>query len=108
MIFPLGAVNINNAARGTKTIVALWHCHPEIFCVSGKFLRITLEIALESFQTVSKFLNGLESFQMVWKVSRRPGNLPDGQEIFWLVWEVFKWSGKFQNGLERFRVVINL
>ena len=35
--------------RGTKNIVALWHCHPESFCASGKFLRVTLEIALGSF-----------------------------------------------------------
>ena len=75
MIFPLGAVNINNAARGTKTIVALWHCHPEIFCVSGKFLRITLEIALESFQ-------------MVWKVSGLSGKFPDCLESYRMVWKV--------------------
>ena len=26
--------------RGPKTIVASWHCHPESFCASEKFLRV--------------------------------------------------------------------
>ena len=43
--------------RVPKTWVAGWHCHPESFCASGKFLRVTIEIALGSFR-------------MVWKVSR--------------------------------------
>ena len=38
--------------RGPKTLVAWWHCHPEGFCASRKFLRVTLEIALGSFRTV--------------------------------------------------------
>ena len=40
--------------RGTKTIVASWHCHPEVFCASRKFLRVTLEIAPGSFWMVWK------------------------------------------------------
>ena len=38
--------------RGPKTMVAWWHCYSESFCASGKFLRVTLEIALGSFRTV--------------------------------------------------------
>ena len=38
--------------RGPKTMVAWWHCHPESFCASGKFLRVTLEISLGSFRTL--------------------------------------------------------
>ena len=30
----------NRVSRGPKTIVASWHCHPESFCASGKFLRV--------------------------------------------------------------------
>ena len=40
--------------RGPKTIVASWHCHPESFCASGKFLRVTLENVLGSLRTVCK------------------------------------------------------
>ena len=43
--------------RGPKTWVAGWHCHPESFCASGKFLRVTPEIAMGSFRTL-------------WKISR--------------------------------------
>ena len=43
--------------RVPKTWVAGWHCHPEGFCASGKFLRVTLKIALRSFRTL-------------WKISR--------------------------------------
>ena len=61
--------------RGTKTIVASWHCHPESFCASGKFLRVTLEIALGSFQTV-------------WKISGWSGKSPDSLDIFRMVQKV--------------------
>ena len=71
-------------ARGPKTIVASWHCHPESFCASGKFLRVTLEIALGRFRTVSKvsgwsrkFMDDLDIFQIAWKFSRLPGKIPD-------------------------------
>ena len=40
--------------RGTKTIMASWHYHPKSFCASGKFLRVTLEIALGTFRMVWK------------------------------------------------------
>ena len=43
--------------RVPKTWVAGWHCPPESFCASGKFLRVTLKIALRSFRTL-------------WKISR--------------------------------------
>ena len=61
--------------RGTKTNVASWHCHPESFCASGKFLCVTLEFALGSFRTV-------------WKISRWSGYFPDGPESFCTAWEV--------------------
>ena len=48
---------IHHFIRGPKTWVAGWHCHPESFCASGKFLRITPEIAMGSFRTL-------------WKISR--------------------------------------
>ena len=54
-----------------------WHYHLEGFCASRKFLRVTLQIALGSFHIVwkvsklsEKFLDGLESFRTIWKVSR--------------------------------------
>ena len=78
--------------RGTKTIVASWHCHPESFCASGKFLRVTLEIALGSFQTVWK-ISGL---------SRWSGKVPDSLENFQRVWKISGWSRKFP---ESFRLV---
>ena len=33
--------------RVPKTWVAGWHCHPESFCASGKFLRVTLKLHWE-------------------------------------------------------------
>ena len=43
---------------------------------SGKFLRVTLEIALGSFRTV-------------WKVSKLSGKFADGLECLQMVWKVF-------------------
>ena len=56
-------------SRVTKTIVASWHCHPESFCASGKFLRVTLESAWEVSRWSGKFLDGPDIFRMVRKVS---------------------------------------
>ena len=63
---------------------------------SRKFLD-----CLESFQMVwkvsgwsKKFLDGLESFHMVWKVSRLSGKFPDSLESFQTVWKVSGQSGK--------------
>ena len=88
--------------RGTKTIVALWHCHPESFWASGKFLRVTHEIALGSFQTVwkisgwsGKFSDSLNIFQMVHKISGYPGKFPDSPDIFQMVKKVSGKTGKF-------------
>ena len=61
--------------RGTKTIVAAWHCHPESFCAPRKFFRETLEIALENFRKV-------------WKVCGWSRRFPDILGSFWMVWEV--------------------
>ena len=40
--------------RDPKTWVAGWHCHPESFCASGKFLRVTLENTLGNLRNVCK------------------------------------------------------
>ena len=52
-----------------KTLVAQWHCHLQSVCASGKFLRVTLEIAVRSVRTV-------------WKISRSSRYFPDGPESF--------------------------
>ena len=79
---------------------------------SGKFLRVTLEIALGSFRMVwkvsgesGKCPDGLESFRMVWKLSGWSGKFLDCLETFRMVWKISGWSGKFPDGLESFRMV---
>ena len=57
--------------RGPKTIVASWHCHPESFCASGKFLRVT-HLHWEVSTPSGKFpdrQDGRERFQIAWKFS---------------------------------------
>ena len=46
-----GSAEVDVSQR-RKNWVAEWHCHPESFCASGKFLHVTLEIALGSFRTL--------------------------------------------------------
>ena len=71
----------------------------------GKFLDY-----LESFQMVLKVADGLKSFQMIWKDSRWSGKFLDGLESFQIVWKVSGLSekisglpGKFLDCLENVR-----
>ena len=48
------------------------------------------------------FPDGLETCQMVWKLSRLSGNFPDGLETFLLVWKLFRLCGNFPGGLQTF------
>ena len=57
---------------------------------------------LETFRMIWKlsgwsgnFLDGLETFRMIWKLSRWFGN-------FWIIWKLSAWSGNFPNDLETF------
>ena len=54
------------------------------------------------------FLDGLETFQMVWKLSECCNNFPGGLETFWMVWILYGWSWNFPNSLETFRMVWKL
>ena len=90
--------------RGPKTIVASWHCHPESFCASGKFLRITLGIAVGSFRMVWKVSGWSESFRRVWKVSGESGKFPNNQQSFRIVLKVSGRSGKSLDNLEDFGI----
>ena len=52
--------------------MASWHCHPESFCASGKFLRVARDIALGSFRIVWKLqsrigLNDNFTRKMKWR-----------------------------------------
>ena len=89
-----------------------WHCHPGGFCASGKFLHVTLEIALGSLHIVwkvsklsGKFPDGLGSFLLVWVFSGWFGNFLDNLKTFWIVWIFFGWSGKLPDSLERLQIV---
>ena len=83
------------SCRVPKTIVASWFAIRKRFCASGKFLRITLEIALESFQ-------------MVWKVSGLSGKLQDGLESFRISWKVSGLSGKCPDGMGCFGIILKI
>ena len=54
------------------------------------------------------FPDGLETFQMVSKVSRWSGDFPDGLETFQMARKLSRWSGNFPNGLETFQMVWKL
>ena len=84
----------------------------------GKFLHVAMKSTikkiakmhrfldgLKTFRMIWKlsgwsenFLNGLETFRMVWKLSGRSGNFPDGLETFRMIWKLFVWSGNFPDG----------
>ena len=66
---------------------------------------------LESFWMVwkvsrwsEKFSGGLDSFQVVWIVSRWLETFPDGLESFQMVWTDSRWSGQFPDGLDSFHM----
>ena len=69
-------------SRGTKTIVASWHCRP------GKFLRVRKVFARYTWNCTGKLSPGLESFRIVWKVSGWSRKLPDNLEGFPITWKV--------------------
>ena len=64
------------------------HCHPECFCTSGKFLCITMKSTIKR----CRFPDGLETFQVIWKLSKWSGNFPNGLETFRMVWKLSGWS----------------
>ena len=92
--------------RLPKTLLAQWHCQPESFCASRKFLRVFTKLPIKcSFNKCGKFPDCLESFKTVWRVSKESGKFPDCMESFRTVWKVFRRSGKFPDGLESFQKV---
>ena len=103
--------SISPQGRGAKTWVAGWHCHPESFCASGKFLRVTLEIALGSFRTLQiisgqagYFPDDPENFRIAWKVSGQAGYFPDDPENFWIAWKASGQAGYFPDDPKNFRI----
>ena len=96
--------------RGRKTPSACWHCRPGSFCASGKFLRAQ-HCPQKQVKTLHKFLDSLESFLTVWKVSIQSGKCPDSLESFWIVlnflafWKISWQSGKLLDSLESFLTV---
>ena len=56
------------------------------------FLYISFQVIQVKYDSIKrwpgKFPDGLESFQMAWKVSRRSGNFPDCLETFHMAWKV--------------------
>ena len=66
---------------------------------------------LETFRMIWKlsglsgnFLNDLETFRMILKLSRWSRNFPDGLKTFQMVWKLSRCSGIFLNGLQTFRI----
>ena len=89
-----------------KTIYALFWCiccDNDLRTSSGKYLH--MKSTIKRHAQMYRFPDGLESFRMVWKVSRWTGKFTDGLENFRMVWKVFGWSGKFPDGLESFWIV---
>ena len=87
--------------------------HPKIawwkFLEPGKFLRWNVKSVIEIWKLFSKvfghsgkFLETLESFGTLWKVSRYCGKLMDTTRSFRTLWNVDGPSGKFWNTLESF------
>ena len=91
--------------RVRKTSLAHWHCQPESFCAYGRFLRMSTKLAQNQVKTKyksEKFLDSLEGFWKVWKVSRQSGNMLDSLESFRTVWKGFGQSARFPTKLESF------
>ena len=65
---------------------------------SGKFLD-----SLESFRTVLKV-----SGRTVWKLSRQFGKFPNGLESLRTVWKLSKQAGKVSDSLESFQTVLKV
>ena len=100
------------SCRVPNTSLSWWHCHPEIFCVSGKFLRIFTKLPIKCSRNINwrenkcgNFPDCLESFKTVWKVSRQPGKFLDSDESFQTVTKVSGQSEKFPDSVESFRTV---
>ena len=68
---------------------------------SGKFLRVTLEIALGSFQPSGKFPDSVNIFRKLSRLSRK---FPLSLESFQIVRIFSGWSGYFPDGPESFRI----
>ena len=64
--------------QGQKNSHLIWRL--ESFCASGKFSLISMISTIKRHAQMHRFPDGLESFPMVWKVSRWSGNFPYGLE----------------------------
>ena len=84
---------------------------------TGKFLRVwkvfaRTTLSPKQVKTWHMFLDSLESFLTVWKVSGQSGEYLESLESFrkdWKVsgvWKVFRQSGKFSDRLESFRIAL--
>ena len=74
--------------------------HPESLCASEKSLRVYTKLTFQSIQnnaTKGKFLDSLESFLTVSKVSGQSGKFLDSLESFRTIWKL---SGKLLDSLE--------
>ena len=56
-------------AETEKTHVSWRHYHPESLCASGKFFAYCYEIHHYKHAKMHIFLDGLETFRMIWKLS---------------------------------------
>ena len=74
----------------------------------GKFLHIALKSSIKKHDKMYIFLDGLETFRMIWKLSGWLGNFPDDLETFLMIWKLSGWSGNFPDGLKTFQMVWKL
>ena len=98
---------IDDQDRVPKTSLARWHCQPESFCASGKFLRVFTKLPIKCSLNINRRVNKcgnfsdcLESFKAVWKILRQSGKFPDSLESFQTVWKVSRQCGKFPDSEE--------
>ena len=71
------------------------------------FFRVRKSIIKKHAQ-MHIFLNGLETFRMIWKLFGLSENFPNGLETFRMVWKLSGRSGNFSNDLETFCMVWKL
>ena len=70
----------------------------KVFARTDSFCALLPNPQLKYMPEMHRFLDGLETFQMVWKLSGQPGNFPDDLETFRMVWKLSAWSGNFPDG----------
>ena len=80
----------------------------------GKFLHIPMKSIIKKHAKMHIFLDGLETFRMIWKLSGWSGNFPDDLETFRMIWKLSGWFGNFRiiwnlpDGLETFQMAWKL